>query len=188
MLSWKKSLLLISLLLASSSAWSELVIRVTQGNDKPTIIAVSPIALNGIQIEEDIGRIIEGDLTRSGLFSAMPRRDMLAFPATAKDVYFRDWRILGTEYLVVGSLVAIDDGSYQLDFSLLSVTGQKAVFEHSVRGTKVQMRDLATKYTRRLLEFVGRSQRVLPMSPLIGSRVSLFIGSMFLILTVPGKN
>ena len=143
MLSWKKSLLLIALLLASSSAWSELVIRVTQGNDKPTIIAVSPIALNGIQIEEDIGRIIEGDLTRSGLFSAMPRRDMLAFPATAIDVYFRDWRILGTEYLVVGSLIAIDDGSYQLDFSLLSVTGQKAVFEHSVRGTKVQMRDLA---------------------------------------------
>ena len=45
----------------SSSAWSELVIRVTQGNDQPTIIAVAPIALNGIQIKEDIGSIVEAD-------------------------------------------------------------------------------------------------------------------------------
>jgi TolB protein len=86
-LSRKKSVLLLVLLLASSSAWSELIIRVTQGNDKPTMIAVPPIALNGIQIDEDIGRIVEGDLKRSGLFAAIPRTDMLAFPSTAEDVY-----------------------------------------------------------------------------------------------------
>ena len=143
MLSRKKSVLLLVLLLASSSAWSELIIRVTQGNDKPTMIAVPPIALNGIQIDEDIGRIVEGDLKRSGLFAAIPRTDMLAFPSTAEDVYFRDWRILGIEYLVVGSMTIIGEGRYQLDFSLLNVTRQKTVFEHSVRGTKMQMRDLA---------------------------------------------
>ena len=143
MLSRKKSVLLLLLLLASSSAWSELIIRVTQGNDKPTMIAVPPIALNGIQIDEDIGRIVEGDLKRSGLFAVIPRTDMLAFPSTPEDVYFRDWRILGIEYLVVGSMIIIGEGRYQLDFSLLNVTRQKTVFEHSVRGTKMQMRDLA---------------------------------------------
>jgi TolB protein len=142
-LSRKKSVLLLVLLLASSSAWSELIIRVTQGNDKPTMIAVPPIALNGIQIDEDIGRIVEGDLKRSGLFAVIPRTDMLAFPSTPEDVYFRDWRILGIEYLVVGSMIIIGEGRYQLDFSLLNVTRQKTVFEHSVRGTKMQMRDLA---------------------------------------------
>ena len=142
-MSRKKSVLLLVLLLASSSAWSELIIRVTQGNDKPTMIAVPPIALNGIQIDEDIGRIVEGDLKRSGLFAVIPRTDMLAFPSTPEDVYFRDWRILGIEYLVVGSMIIIGEGRYQLDFSLLNVTRQKTVFEHSVRGTKMQMRDLA---------------------------------------------
>ncbi|MGB2566785.1 MAG: hypothetical protein ACPIB1_10120, partial [Porticoccaceae bacterium] len=52
----------------SSTAWAELVIRVTQGNDQPTIVAVSPIALNGLQVSEDIGAIVEADLQRSGLF------------------------------------------------------------------------------------------------------------------------
>ena len=119
------------------------MIRVTQGNDKPTIVAISPIALNGIQIKEDIGRIVEADLKRSGLFSAIPRRDMLAFPAFSKDVYYRDWRMLGAEYLVVGSMALIEEDRYRLDFSLLNVTAQKTEFNHRVSGTKSQMRDLA---------------------------------------------
>ncbi|MDA9231964.1 Tol-Pal system beta propeller repeat protein TolB [Porticoccaceae bacterium] len=131
------------LALSSSSAWSELVIRVTQGNDKPTTVAVSPIALNGLRIKEDIGAIVEADLQRSGLFRTTPRRDMLAFPSKASDVYFRDWRMLGSEYLVVGSMRTIADGRYELEFSLLKVTAQKTEFKHAVRGRINEMRDLA---------------------------------------------
>ncbi|MDB2533819.1 Tol-Pal system beta propeller repeat protein TolB [Porticoccaceae bacterium] len=134
---------LLLLLVVSSTAWSELVIRVTQGNDKPTIVAVSPIALNGIAVKQDIAAIVEADLERSGLFRATPRRDMLAFPSRSSEVYYRDWRMLGTEYLVVGSMRAIDGGRYELEFSLLNVTAQKREFKHSVRGRANEMRDLA---------------------------------------------
>ena len=138
-----KRLSLLLLLVVSSTAWSELIIRVTQGNDKPTIVAVSPIALNGIAVKEDIAAIVEADLQRSGLFHATPRRDMLAFPSRSSEVYYRDWRMLGTEYLVVGSMRAIDGGRYELEFSLLNVTAQKREFKHSVRGRASEMRDLA---------------------------------------------
>ncbi len=143
MVKFSKAILLLLLLAQSVTAWSELVIRVTQGNDKPTVVAVSPIALNGIRIKEDIGAIVEADLQRSGLFRATPRRDMLAFPSAAKDVYFRDWRILGAEYLVVGSMQQIEDGRFELEFSLLNVRAQKSEFKHTVRGRANEMRDLA---------------------------------------------
>ena len=143
MLKLGKRLSLLLLLVVSSTAWSELVIRVTQGNDKPTIVAVSPIALNGIAVKQDIAAIVEADLERSGLFRATPRRDMLAFPSRSSEVYYRDWRMLGTEYLVVGSMRAIDGGRYELEFSLLNVTAQKREFKHSVRGRANEMRDLA---------------------------------------------
>ncbi len=143
MIKFGKRLSLMLLLVVSSTAWSELVIRVTQGNDQPTIIAVSPIALNGIAVKQDIAAIVEADLQRSGLFRATPRRDMLAFPSRSNDVYYRDWRMLGTEYLVVGSMRAIDGGRYELEFSLLNVTAQKREFKHSVRGKASEMRDLA---------------------------------------------
>ena len=137
------SLIILLLLPLSGGTWAELVIRVTQGNDQPTIVAVSPIALNGLPIREDIGAIVEADLQRSGLFRSIPRRDMLAFPARASDVYYRDWRMLGSEYLVVGSMAVLEDGRYELEFSLLNVTAQKTEFNHRVRGRANEMRDLA---------------------------------------------
>lgn len=136
-------LLPILLFMVMSSAWGELVIRVTQGNDKPTIIAISPIAMNGIAASEDIGSIVEADLQRSGLFRMTPRRDMLAFPSRAADVYYRDWRLLGSEYLVVGSARVIEDGRLELEFSLLNVGAQKVEFKHRVRGRTNEVRDLA---------------------------------------------
>ena len=103
----QKIFALLFLLLFSSASYSELVIRVTQGNDKPTRIAIAPIDQTGIQTGEDISRIVESDLQRSGLFETIERRDMLAFPGRAQDVYYRDWRMLGSEYLVAGQLRSV---------------------------------------------------------------------------------
>ena len=138
-----KILALLLLMMVSPASYSELVIRVTQGNDKPTKIAIAPIDQGGIKISEDISRIVESDLQRSGLFKTIERRDMLAFPGRAQDVYYRDWRLLGTEYLVAGQLRSIGSGRYQLEFSLLNVTAQKTVLTHKVSGSITQMRDLA---------------------------------------------
>jgi TolB protein len=127
----------------SNAVFAELVIRVTEGNDQPTLVAISPFELNGMRLPEDIGAIVEADLTRSGLFKVTPRQDMLAFPSKPNDVYFRDWRLLGAEYLVVGSMATMPDGRYELEFSLLSIISQKIQFTHKVRAKANEVRDLA---------------------------------------------
>ena len=138
------SLLLIALLIVNN-AHAELVIRVTEGNDQPTVIALSPFDLNGLKIEGDITDIVESDLRRSGLFRLIPQQDMLAFPSNSADVYYRDWRLLGAEYLVVGSLSNLPDGRYELEFSLLSINSQKIQFTHKVRSPASKIRDLALR-------------------------------------------
>ena len=82
-----KILSLLLLIMLSSASFGELVIKITHGNDKPTRIAVAPIDQTGIQTGEDISRIVESDLQRSGLFETIERRNMLAFPGRAQDVY-----------------------------------------------------------------------------------------------------
>lgn len=131
------------LLALSGMAWGDLVIRVTQGNDSPTKIAIAPIANAGEALTEDIARIVEADLQRSGLFALTPRQDMLSYPTMVKDVYYRDWRLVGSEYLVIGNMTRMEDGRYAIDFSLLSVTAQKLVFRHRVTGSAKQIRDLS---------------------------------------------
>ena len=147
------SLLLIALLIANS-AHAELVIRVTEGNDQPTVIALSPFDLNGLKVEGDITDIVESDLRRSGLFKLIPQKDMLAFPSKPTDVYFRDWRLLGTEYLVVGAMSVLADGRYELEFSLLSINSQKVQFTHKVRASATKIRDLAHSVSDKIYQSI----------------------------------
>ena len=146
--------LFVFLLSCSSFVRAELVIRVTEGNDKPTIIAVPPMVLKGQRVNQDISAIIASDLTRSGLFKTIPREDMLAFPERVSDVYFRDWRILGSEYLVIGALsyLSNDEKRLKLRFSLLDVNAQKVIFSHAVTGSNMQLRDLAHSASDKIYE------------------------------------
>jgi TolB protein len=147
------SILLMALLIANN-AYSELVIRVTEGNDKPTVIAMSPFDLNGLKMNDNIADIVASDLRRSGLFKLIPQEDMLAFPSTPTDVYYRDWRLLGAEYLVVGSMSVLTDGRYELEFSLLSINSQKIQFTHKVRSSATKIRDLAHSVSDKIYQSI----------------------------------
>ena len=140
---FKKIALVLFFGLVSLSASAGLDITVTRGSDKPTRIAIAPVALSGFRPSDDIAQVVEADLTRSGFFETVERRNMLAFPGKVNDVYYRDWRMLGAEYLVVSSLAQTTPGQYRLEYSLLSITGQKPLWTRSAMGSAQQMRDLA---------------------------------------------
>lgn len=127
----------------SFAAHAELTIEVTRGVDNPTQIAVVPIQLSATPDRADISAIVSEDLRRSGLFRPMPPANMLSNPETAKEVYFRDWRITGMEYLVVGKAIRLRDNRIQVTFSLLEVPGERTVFTQMVQGTDNEVRDIA---------------------------------------------
>ena len=139
-LMWRRIIFII--IFFCGSAWGELVIKVTKGNDSPTKIAISPIITTTSTGPFDIGRLIENNLKRSGFFMTTPREDMLSFPSMVKDVYFRDWRLLGSDYLVVGKISSEGSGKIDIEFSLLSVASEEVIFRHKVSGSDSQLRDL----------------------------------------------
>ena len=153
----KKTGLRISLMLALwlwlSPATAEFSIEITQGVDNPTRIAVSPITLGGRALPEDVSNIVSADLQRSGLFSPIPRKNMLSFPSTVKEVYYRDWRILGAEYLVVGDTEQ-REGRYRITFALVEVAGGRTVFTKVVEGSAAQIRDLAHHISDQVYEAI----------------------------------
>lgn len=108
------------------SPWlkAELTIEITQGIDNPTRIAVAPFGWDGSPLPENLDQIVENDLQRSGQFSTVPKRDMLSFPRSEADVYYRDWRMLGSEYLLLANMEQMPEGDYQLTFELYDVLSQ----------------------------------------------------------------
>lgn len=91
------------ILLAASRVQAQLVIEITDPGTNPTPIAVVPFAWSGPQAPpEDLARVVHEDFERSGQFAPVPRRDMLGFPTREEDIFYRDWRAVQSEYLLIG--------------------------------------------------------------------------------------
>ena len=138
-----KLALLVGTLLISSLVRAELTIEITQGMDNPTAIAVVPVGWSGEPLAESIGTIVESDLRRSGQFRPVPKEDMLSFPRFGDSIFYRDWRVLGSEYLLLSRLTRTVDGGYSLDFELFDVLSQRRVLQRNILGGADNLRDLA---------------------------------------------
>ena len=87
------------------SAQADVVVEVVRGVDDPTSIAIVPFGWDEeAKAPEDIADIVAFDLARSGRFAPLDPADMLSYPTTPGEVFFRDWRVQGVEYLLIGTL------------------------------------------------------------------------------------
>jgi TolB protein len=133
---------------------AELTIEITRGRDNPTAIAVVPFAWSGPGVlSEDISAIITADLHRSGQFQPLATADMLATPHRQSEVYYRDWRVLGMEYLVIGRIRRDNNAKpIELQVELFDILKQERIFQESVRGGENQLRDIAHYVSDRIYE------------------------------------
>lgn len=140
--------LLVGFLSVCGIARAELTIEITQGVDNPAPIAIVPFAWGGAgALAEDVAAIVSADLRRSGQFRPIAQGDMLSFPRDETEVLYRDWRILGSEFLLIGnikpSLSAAGTNGYRLDFQLFDVLGQKRLLSKNVTVNGKGLRDMA---------------------------------------------
>ena len=122
---------------------AELRIEVTKGVDNAVKVAVVPFEWRGRGAPPlDVTEVIGADLTLSGRFDALPRTQMLSLPHKAEEVFFRDWRLLDVEYLVIGGIEGFMDG-YRLRFELYNVFKRSVVVSQTIVGKTDELRDMA---------------------------------------------
>lgn len=123
---------------------AELTIQITRGVDNPVPISAVPFGLVGTrQLPEDIAQIVSDDLERSGQFRGIPRSDMLARPTREQDVFYRDWKIIGSDYLLIGSVTRTADNAYDVHFQLHDVAKGERLIAQRVPATTASLRDVA---------------------------------------------
>ncbi len=139
-----RSLLLAALLFARDAA-AILTIEITQGAEGALPIAVVPFGWTGATAlpPEDVGAIVTADLARSGRFKPLPEKDMLSRPHHGSEVRFRDWRILGSESLVVGQVQDRGNGSLEVQFQLFDVFRGEQLIGYSIPTTAAGLRRTA---------------------------------------------
>ncbi len=143
MINLLRGLLVVLCCAAGMAQAEEKNILVTSGSDRATPIAVVPFGLQGGSVlPEDMADIIGNDLRNSGYYSPIPRQNMIGMPSQASEVIFRDWKALGAQYVMVGSIVP-SGGRLQVQYALFNVATEQQVLTGSVSGTVDQLRDMS---------------------------------------------
>ncbi len=137
-------LLMLSL---AASSWADLdTIIIDQGVDDPIRIAVVPFALSeDLDNADNLAKLIRFDLARSGQFDPVAPENMLSYPSTQDAVFFRDWRILQTAYLVIGQAQTNALGQIEVSYQLFDVATQAQLQRFSFNIEREQWRDVGHK-------------------------------------------
>lgn len=145
-------LLVAALLLATSSAQAELMIRVTKGTGNAIPIAVVPFGKSGnVPAGDDISTIVRNDLEMTGEFNPLASERMLSLPSSGDDVFFRDWRMLGQRYLLVGNVTREGD-RVRARYELFDVNGERRLLGETSTTSVDNIRTLAHHISDKVYE------------------------------------
>jgi TolB protein len=121
--------------------WGEFIVEVTRGQDNAIPIAIVPFS----SVEEaagsfDVAQLVGNDLTRSGRFKTMDRKDMVEQPHAGANVSFDDWRRLGNDYILVGVVQSQGPDRYSINFELYNVLNHQRLLGYQMSANRAGLR------------------------------------------------
>jgi len=140
-----------SLLLSGAPARAQLRLDITQGVRDAVPIAVVPF---GGQVEgsgTDVAAVIGDDLLMSGRFAPLERRDLVARPTSGAEIRFEDWRLLRSDFIVVGRVEPQGDGGW-VTFELFNVRTGASLLSQRLRSTETGLRATAHRISDLIFE------------------------------------
>jgi TolB protein len=124
----KRILLVLLALCTAPLAQAQLQIEIISGNASALPIAIVPFNWE----ESDpppvnsVDEIVSNDLYRSGLFKPIDRDDIIEFPHEEEEIRFGTWRLLKTDYIVIGRVRDAPGGmGHELIYQLFDVHTQE---------------------------------------------------------------
>ncbi len=129
----------------ASLAQAVLKIDITEGFEGALPIAIIPFQWNhSVKAPNgDVSAIIMSDLARSGKFSPVAEKNLIARPQKLSDVHYKTWRIAGMDHIVIGSVTKQTDGTYQVQFRLIDILKAKQVLGYNFTATDKTLRGIA---------------------------------------------
>jgi TolB protein len=134
-----------------ASANAQLRLDITQGVRDAVPIAVIPFGNQAEGGPGDVGAVIANDLRLSGRFSPLERKDLVARPTTGAEIRFEDWRLLRSDFIVVGR-VEPDAAGLAVTFELFNVQTGQALLSQRLTTTEKNLRATAHRIADLIFE------------------------------------
>jgi TolB protein len=102
--------------------------------------------------DSDISQIVSSDLARSGKFSPVPEKELLARPQQPEDIHFKTWRVAGIDHLVIGAVQRTPNNMFKVEFRLFNVYRGEQVLGYSFNATRATLRKTAHQISDLIFE------------------------------------
>jgi len=128
--------LALGLLAVAGPSHAQLRLDITQGVRDAVPIAVVPFGGQAEGAATGVAQVIGDDLRLSGRVAPLERQDMVAQPTSGAEIRFQDWRLLKSDFIVVGR-VEPDGAGSAVAFELFNVqTGQSLLAQRLPVGSR----------------------------------------------------
>ena len=137
----KKNLVLAAILLFPTLSYAELFLEITKGSEDPYKVAMIPFEGNS-RVSKQLNNIMRNDLIRTGEFAILDEELLLPVKMIEDELVFNDWKLLGMDYLVTGTIVN-SNNSLDINYEIYDIHKKKKVRSSKVFGIPNQIRQLA---------------------------------------------
>lgn len=128
--------------LSAMPTQAALQVDITDSASSAIPIAITPFGEPGA-LPLDIAQVASNDLKSTGLFEVLDRGSMLAAPHSPEAVNYANWRAVGADNLVVGSVQPNQRGGYRIRFHILNVYQGQPISSFEINASRDELRDAA---------------------------------------------
>ena len=147
-----KKFLIIPLIIYSTNFHSQLRIEIKGGIQDPVSIAIVPLKWNTDLSQRDyIHKVIRSDLESFGEFKVLPPENMLSLPTSKEEVFYKDWRMLGVDYLVIGTISSKEiKDEIIADYIIFDVIRERIIHRGNVIGPVQTLRKIGHRISDKI--------------------------------------
>jgi len=136
-----KKYLILSIFLAQPII-SELVLEITKGSNNPYSVAL--INFEGSKsATNEITNTIKNDLNRTGEFKILENNKLLSIPKNVENINYSDFKILGIDFIVMGSVIEEDRSNISATYKVFNVKKESQIRSSKVFGVPNKLRQLS---------------------------------------------
>ena len=142
-------------LFIATPSFAQIAIQIDRGYDNPKKIAVVAFGRGpNVPTNEEIADIVSFDLARSGQFAPIDKANMLSQPTRQDQVFYRDWKVLGADYLAIGNATMLPSGQVEVSYTLFDVVSQRQMASQKHTASPAGMRDIAHRISDSIYEAI----------------------------------
>ena len=133
---------ILTILLIAQPIISELVLEITKGSDNPYSLALLNFDGSETKVYE-VSNIVKNDLNRTGEFRILDNKQLLSIPTNEDNLNYSDFKLLGIDYIVMGSLEEEDTSNISAVYKIFSVQKESQLRTSTVYGVPNKLKQLA---------------------------------------------